>query len=324
MHICAIFNMNIEKKKILTKISRLYYLDDLSQQEIADRLGISRSKVSRSLTQARNEKIVEIKINSIWERYEEIEASLEKAYGLKQCKVVSSNSNADDTYMVLAHEMGNILERLLEDGWYVGIGWGLTLRTIADHLDINRKKNIKVVPMIGGLGKVGTGVHTNSVAKTIADKFGGVSFVIHSPAVLDSKEIKEVIERDSNTSEIIKLADKVDVALLGISDIGPDSTLIKTGNFSIGDFNYLKSLGVVGDLNLIFIDSIGREVKSGLDERIVRASYEKVKAIENTIVAGFGNRKVDVIAGALRGDLVDILLTDEETATGLLERSREV
>jgi len=311
-------NMDIEKKKILTKISRLYYLDDLSQQEIADRIGISRSKVSRALKMARNEKIVEIKINSIWERYENIETEIEKRFKLKQCKVVSSNSNDSDTYKQLAREMGSILERILENNFYLGIGWGLTLRTIADHLEIKKKRDINVVPMIGGLGKVGTGVHTNAVAKTIADKFGGVSYVIHSPAVLDSPEIKEAIERDSNTSEVLKLSDKIDVALLGISDIGQDSTLIKTGDFSMSDFDYLESLGAVGDLNLIFIDKKGKEVKSKLDGRIVRSSIEKVRHIKNVIVAGFGKRKVEVLLAALEGGFIDILLTDEKTALRLI------
>jgi len=97
-------------------------------------------------------------------------------------------------------------------------------------------------------------VHTNSVAKNIADRLGSISYMMHSPAVLDSKEIREIVENDSNTREIIKLSEKIDTALVGLSDIGADSTLIKTGSFSLDEFKYLDSLGIVGDVNLIFID----------------------------------------------------------------------
>ena len=107
-------------------------------------------------------------------------------------------------------------------------------------------KDIKVVPMIGGLGKTGTGVHTNSVAKRIADRVGGISYMIHSPAVMDSREVKEIMEKDSNVKEIMDMSEKIDTALIGLSDLGSDSTLIKTGSFTREDFEYLKSLGVCG------------------------------------------------------------------------------
>ncbi len=200
-----------------------------------------------------------------------------------------------------------------------GIGWGVTLRTVSDYLETNKKINIKVVPLLGGLGKVGTGVHTNSVAKTIADKFGGVSYVIHSPAVLDSRETKEIITNDSNVREIIEMSDGIDTAILGMSDIGADSTMIKTGNFKIQDFKYLESLGAVGDINLIFINESGDPVPTEIDERIVRAPLDKIKKINNVIGIAFGSKKIKIITGALKGKIINILITDEETAEKLIK-----
>ena len=142
--------------------------------------------------------------------------------------------------------------------------------------------------------------------------------MIHSPAVLDSREVKEIIENDSNTREIIELSKKVDTAILGISDIGHDSTLLKSGNFREEEFEYLKSLGVIGDLNLIFIDKQGNHVKNGLDERLIRISLERIKSIKNVMVVGFGKRKAPVILGALKGQIINTLLTDEDTAKQIL------
>lgn len=169
------------------------------------------------------------------------------------------------------------------------------------------------------LGKVGTGFHTNAVAKTLADRLGGISYMIHSPAVLDSKEAKEIIEKDSNTKEIFDMVEKVQIALIGMSDIGPESTLIKTGNFNLVEFKYLANLGVVGDINLIFINEDGEKVSNKINERIITFPIEKVKSIENVIGVGFGRRKVEVIKGALRGKIINILVTDERTAQAILE-----
>jgi DNA-binding transcriptional regulator LsrR (DeoR family) len=217
----------------------------------------------------------------------------------------------------MADPLNDLLERILENGSSLGIGWGNSLKGISDYIDVRGKAGIKVIPIIGGLGKTGTGVHTNSVARNIADRLGGVSYVMHSPAVLDTKEIKEIVEKDSNTREVIKLTEKIDIAMVGLSDIGQDSTLIKTGSFSPEEFKYLESLGVVGDINLIFIGENGEPVPNKIDERIVRISPERLKKVKKVIGVAFGKRKLKVISGALRGRFLDILFTDEETALNI-------
>ncbi|MBE3114233.1 MAG: sugar-binding transcriptional regulator [Actinobacteria bacterium] len=309
---------NIERKKFLSKIARLYYSERLTQQEIAGRLNISRTKVSRYLDEARKDKIVEIKINLPEEDYSNLEYRIEKSFKIKECIVVPTFENNEEILKMMAGPLNNLFERILAGGSYLGIGWGSSLKGISDYINVSGKSDIKVVPIIGGLGKIGTGVHTNSVAKNIADRLGSISYMIHSPAVLDSKEIREIVENDSNTREIIKLYEKIDTALVGLSDIGPDSTLIKTGSFSLEEFKYLDSLGVVGDVNLIFINENGKHVPNRIDERIVRISPDRLKKVKNVIGVAFGRRKLKVILGALRGGLINILFTDEETAENII------
>jgi len=147
----------------------------------------------------------------------------------------------------------------------------------------------------------------------------GISYMIHSPAVLDNKETKEIVEKDSNVREIMEMSSKINTAIIGISDLGMDSTLIKTGSFTVEDFKYLESLGVVGDVNLIFIDENGNHVPNKIDERIVRLPLSGLKKINNLIGVAFGKRKLKVLLGALRGQIINVLFTDEETAIEILE-----
>ncbi len=308
---------SIEKKRILTKIAELYYIENQTQQKIADRLNISRTKVSRYLDRAKKEKIVEIKINPQEGDYSNLENSIEKKFDIKECVVVPTYGNMEETLKAMADPLNDLLERILENGSSLGIGWGNSLKGISDYIDVRDKSGIKVIPVIGGLGKTGTGVHTNSVARNIAERLGGVSYMMHSPAVLDTKEIKEIVEKDSNTREVIKLTEKIDIAMVGLSDIGQNSTLIKTGSFSSEEFKYLESLGVVGDINLIFIDENGEPVPNKIDERIVRISPERLKKVKKVIGVAFGKRKLKVILGALRGGFLDILFTDEETVLNI-------
>jgi len=312
--------MNVKEiNKLILKAARLYYIEGLNQQNIADRLDISRSKVSRYLNSARKNKIVEIKINTPREDYSDIEYRIEKKFKIKQCYVVPSFKNREEVLRMIAAPLNSLLERVLAGGSYMGIGWGNSLKTVAGYINVSGKPDIKVIPIIGGLGKTGTGVHTNSVAKDIADRIGGTSYMIHSPAVLDSREIRDMVENDSNTREIIQLSRKIDTALIGLSDIGPNSTLIETGNFSLKDFKYLNGLGVVGDVNLIFINEKGEHVPNNIDGRIVRISPLRLKKVKNVIGVAFGRRKLGVIIGALKGGFINILFTDEDTAKDIIK-----
>jgi len=313
------FMSELERKRFLAKIASLYYLEGLTQQSIADRLNISRTKVSRYLTRARNEGIAEIKINYPAKDFSSLEYQIEKKYKIGECIIVSTLESSEATIEAMSGSLNNILSRILEDGSYIGIGWGGSLREIAKYINVMEKSDIKVIPMIGGLGKTGTGVHTNSVAKNIADRMNGISYMIHSPAVLDNKEAKEIVEKDSNVSEIMGMSSKIDTAIIGMSDIGMDSTLIKTGSFTTEDFKYLRSLDVVGDVNLIFIDENGNHVPNKIDERIVRVPFEGLKKIKHVIGVAFGKRKLKILLGALRGQMINVLFTDEETAIEIIK-----
>jgi deoxyribonucleoside regulator len=309
-----------EELKLLSKIARLYYLEDLNQQTIAEKLNISRTKVSRYLTKARKEKVVEIRINSQRERFEELERGIEKNFGIKECLLVSSSDDSLETHRQMAVSLSGLLERFLKDGDLLGVGWGKTLKSVVGCLEPEKKIAIKVIPLLGGLGKTSIEVHTNSVAKAFADRFGGTGYVLHSPAVLDSREAKEMLERDSSIREIIEMFEKVHTAVLGMSDIGLDSTMIQTGNFTVDDFKYLSNLGAVGDVNLIFINKEGSPVPNRLDDRIVKISFEKLKKINNVIGIAFGEKKIKIISGALSCGLVNILITDEATGLKLLNK----
>lgn len=309
----------LERKRFLAKIARLYYLEGLTQQSIANKLNISRTKVSRYLTKARGGQIVEIKINYPAVDFSSLEYQIEKKYKIKECIIVSTLESSEATIEAMGGSLNNLLSRILQNGSYIGIGWGKSLRGLSRYINIMEKNDIKVVPMIGGLGKTGTGVHTNSVAKNIADRMGGISYMIHAPAVLDNREVKEIVEKDSNVSEIMEMASKIGTALIGISDLSLDSTLIKTGSFTAEDFKYLEGLGVVGDVNLIFIDQYGNHVPNKIDERIVRVPLERLKKIDHVIGVAFGKRKLKVLLGALRGQIINVLFTDEETAREIIK-----
>ncbi len=290
---------DIESEMLLSKIAHLYYLEDMNQNEIAEKFDINRVKVSRYLKKARDKKVVEIKINYPRESYNEIERKIEKLFDLKECIVVPEYDNSQDTLKEIAVELAGVLDRILDDNDYLGVNWGLTLKGVTDYLQPKRKIKINVVPIVGGLGKIETGIHTNSIAKNFADIYGGTGYVINTPAILDTKEMKQALLKDSNTKEIFKLTNKLCVAIFSYSDISWDSSYSKYGSIRNEELNYLKKLGIVGDVNLDFLNDRGESVPNKINDRVIALSISEIKKIKNVIGIAYGERKVPVTLAVL-------------------------
>ncbi len=306
-----------EMDKLLSKIAHLYYLEDMSQDRIAEKLNLNRVRVSRYLKKAREKNIVEIRINHARESYHDLERSLEKRYGLKECIVIPDREGRSETYGELADSLAGILPRVLKDGDSIGVNWGHTLKEVVALMRTSSRVQVKVVPIVGGLGMIERGIHTNSVARGLADALGGVSYVINAPAVLDSKQTKDVLMRDSNTREIFALLERLDCAVFSFSDLGPESSHAAYGVFSDRDLRYLRGLGVVGDVNLNFIDAWGKPVPNRIGDRIIALSVDGIRGIRTRIGVACGKRKAAITGAVLRGGIVNILIVDRQIAQGL-------
>jgi len=311
--------INSTNKKLLYKVARLYYIENYLQKDIAKKLSLSRVAVSRLLSKARAQKIVEIKINKFDGDYQDLELKIEEKFKINECTIVPTYDNEINIFKEIADSLSSILDRIVVNGDYIGVSWGASLGIISEHLSVEKKENIKVIPIIGGLGGIDKGINSNTIAKNFADSFGGMSYVINCPAVLESVENKKLLENDANTNQIFKLSEKINIAIVGASDLGPESTLYKFSNYSQKDFDYLASLGVVGVVNLGSIDKNGNHVPNIIDERTIALSIDKLKKIKNVILIAIGKRKKDVIRAALKSKMIKVFLTDEKTAEVILE-----
>jgi len=309
----------LNDKKTLYKILKYYYIDDLTQNEIAEKLNISRIKVLRYIDYAKGNGLVETKLNIPIKDSYELEDLIETNYDLKECRIVPSFNNDNDFYKYAGVELSNLLRRVLKQNVYVGVSWSETVRNTLEYINIGKKININVVPIIGGLEIEGTASNSNFIAHIFAEKIGGVNYSINFPAVLDSKEARKIMENERNTKRIKELAEKIELVLTGIGNIGPESTVLKGGYFTPKEINYLNSLDIVGSINLNFIDKNGQEVKSDIDDRIIKIfPLEKFKKTEIVIGIAFGKDKVEALKATLKGKIINLLITDENTARELL------
>jgi len=303
------------KQKLIIKTAKLYYLEGLNLNDISKKLQISPATISRYLKKALESNIVEIKINDIKDENYELEKLLELKYSIRECYIVTYFKNEIKMYKEAAGYLINIFERLLKDDDYLGVSWGRTDKGIIDCMDrVKIKNNIKLVPIIGSMGDVELGINTNSISRKLADKIDGTSYVINSPAFLDTKKIHDAIIKNGNVQRIIELWKKINTAVMGVGNLSTNSTIYKLKIQSKEELDYLKSLGVIGEINLNYINIKGNLVPNEINERLIRMPLEMLKKVKNLILINLTESKSNVLKTVLSQGMVDVLLIDEKTA----------
>ncbi|MDR7481846.1 MAG: sugar-binding transcriptional regulator [Armatimonadota bacterium] len=307
---------------LLAKVADLYYLRDLTQQEIAGRLGLSRPTVSRLLRRSRDLGVVRIEIVAPPDSHHDLERALEECFGLREAIVVTGDADdAAATRRALGRAGARYLERALHGGERLGVSWGTTLRAVVDHLR-GRPLRLTIVPLVGGVGQVAPGIHANDLAAGLAAAFAGQAHLLHAPAIVASPGLRRALLADVGIRRVLALARQVDVALVGIGALVPSSTLVRSGYFSAGDLAQLRRRGAVGDICTRAYTGTGASVDGALDRRILAVSLDDLRRIGTVVAVAGGPEKAAAIAGALRGGLIDVLVTDHLAAAALLEIER--
>jgi DNA-binding transcriptional regulator LsrR (DeoR family) len=306
----------------MAKVADLYYLRDLTQQEIADRLGLSRPTVSRLLQRARAEGVVRIEVNPPEESHHDLARELEERFGLREAVVVTGRSESPTlTRRALGQAGARYLDRCLKGREVVGVSWGTTLNEVVHHVR-PRPLRTTVVPLVGGAGQVAPGVHANDLARRLAQAHGGEVHLLHAPAVVASPEVQEALCSDPGIRRALDLARRAQVALVGVGALVPSSTLVQSGYFSVRELAALRERGAVGDVCTRPYTRDGLPVDEALQRRIVAVQFEDLRRIPTGVAVAGGLEKAEAILGLLRGDLVDVLVTDHLAARAVLRSLR--
>jgi deoxyribonucleoside regulator len=318
--------MSDERDELLANIAMLYYYRDLSQQEIADQVNVSRSNVSRLLKEARERGIVEIYIRHPLQRDAALEAMLIDRFGLREagvCRSVQGNEQA--TMARLANLAVRVLEGYLENARVLAISWGTTIHAIAHSFVPRRRYDIEVVQMMGGVSPTEPSIDGPALVERLARALNGRYRYLHAPLIVDSPETAQALLAQRNIAETLQVAAHADVALVGIGALLPGtSSLLRAGYLSQPEFAQIKAAGAVGDICAHHFDFVGQPCAREYDARLISINLGQVAAIPTVIGAAAGLAKATAIHAALRGGYLDALVTDSLTAEAILTQAAQM
>ena len=314
---------DLEFRRLLYKLARAYYDDGLTQQQIGERFGLSRIRVSRLLRAARDERIVQIAVTPPQGSNTEIERRLEEAFGLKEAVVVACSSrDAASIINQLGPVAATCLTRCLQGNEVVAVSWGTAVLSTVNALPAMDLPNVRVVQFLGGLGELEARTHGADLARRMAQTLGAKPRLILAPGIVKDRVVRDALVMDPQVSDTLELAARADVALVGVGALETCATRLTRDNTLMQEeADDLKARGAVGDIALQFFDADGRKVDHPINQRIVGTDLEAIKQIRRVIGVAGGTEKWRAIHAALRGGLINVLVTDDQTAAQLLTGS---
>jgi len=310
--------MDLNKRALAQKVSILYYEKNKSQNEIAEELEISRSYVSQLLSFARDTGIVEIKINVDEFDMRMIRKEIEfksKFPGLKQAYIMFSETAAY-TESNIGKFAAPYIAEMINDAKIIGINPGIsvekTVNSLENHYFTNTSEK-KVVQLMGGFfnSSVIASAHPNELVNRISAILGCDCYYLNCPAVIENVKLRKALLQEKSIQSVVNMWDSIDLAIMGIGVADSRSKLFNL--FSTNMIEDIEKSGVCGELNINFFDENGMYIPL-MEDNKMSIPFEKLKKVRRKVVICFGEHKKKAILGALRGQMIDVLITDSITA----------
>jgi DNA-binding transcriptional regulator LsrR (DeoR family) len=310
---------NLEQR-LMVRSAWMYYEEDLTQQELSERLGVSRIKVNRLFKKARENGIVQITIKSSYVNYLKMESQLREKYSLTDVIITHEAKEGEPLYRLLADAAAGFISQRLTDGMVIGLGLGSTTTRIVDYLSVEDPVDCTFMALTGGVVNTESGGDMQTIIHDIADRVGGSAKFIYAPFATTTHDIKDAILSDKKVKASLKEAANCDLILFSIGPVNPPGLLYENKYLTDQDLKDLQKHGAVGDALGRFFDSRGELVPTGFDQRIIGISLEDIRRIPLSVVAAGGPAKYQALLGFLQGKNADVLITDRKTAQWLLNQ----
>lgn len=312
--------LGFEQVRRIHTVLAMHFLEGKKQSEISVELNMSTAKVNRLIKQGRELGMVQISINSPYQRLVDLEQALIARWSLDSALVVPAVTDSPGTTLgQVGAVAGNLLVETVRDGDTIAISGGKAVRATIEHLSADQSRDVNVVPMTGGVqGQHYTDV--NHLATLLAEKLGGQATLIHAPLFAETPAERDMLMSVRSVRDVFDAARDASVALVGIGSVaGEQSTFYEAHPTAEDVRRALAESDVRGEFLGHLIDADGRLSNIEFNSRLVALPPGTAARIPTTVGVVSGAEKVGPLRAVLGGKYINALVLDEETARGVLQ-----
>lgn len=312
-----------DRNELLADVAEMYYLEEKTQADISRAIGMTRSAISRMLTEARQKGIIKITVQRPSAFDEELEVALVKRFNLLDAHVLYLRQEPD--YNTLRRRLGwtaaQVLVDLLHAGMICGVTWGTTISATINALQVSSPIPITVVQLGGVLGSSSHAFNAQALVQMLASTLGGEGVYLYSPFLVENEETARSIMSIPTVQQTIAIGRQCDIVLLGIGTITDESfsTLYQGGHMTDDMLAELRAAGVVGDVSGHHFNENGDTPDLPFHKRLVAIGADDLRTIPVRFGVAGSPAKAKAILGSLRGGYVNQLVTDSITAQAILD-----
>lgn len=298
----------------------MYYEQELSQNQIAVKLGVSRPTVSRLLQAAKDQGLVRVQIMDPMQTAGALEKRISEFYQIKEVHVVPVQMVSGTAALeAIGQYAADYLSDLVGNHDTIGIGWGKTIHAIANHLNVNDEVNdVSVVQLKGSVSYSNQHTYAFESINAFAAAFHSIPQYLPLPVIFDQKLTKDLVEKERHIQYLMELGKQANVAVFTVGTVRDSALVFQLNYFSAEETQYLQE-HAVGDVFSRFIDRDGQIVCDEINQRTIGIDLADLRSKEHAILVATGSAKVPAIDGALRGGYANTLIIDQHTAQQLAD-----
>lgn len=303
------------EKNMAIKVAWKYYNEGLTQTEIANALNLSRMKVIKYLEIAKNNNIIQFKIDIDKISDQSLQRQLIEKYNLDDVYIVPSSNHSNVNSIAVA--AAQYIEDRVTNDTMINVGYGEAVSKTLGHLSISSKYKVAFVSLTGGVKfYMPTAIDQSSDYYTNSNYS---HYIIPSPLIVSSESLATQLKNEKSIKSILDMVPYSNLTVIGIGALNEKATLIKEGLLSIRDIEIYKSKGAVGDLLNQFYDINGDIIDLSLHKQLITTEIGVLKSLNHVVAVASGLEKKEAILGALKGGYINVLITEENIAYSLLE-----
>lgn len=310
-------------RDIKTKIAFWYYSAGMTQEEIARRLKLTRQKVNAVIGSLKEDGIVTVSIRGCEQDHVEWEACLEERFGLTRAIIVPDYDDPKLGFLKVANAAAQYLEETLVSGDVIGVSWGRTLAATIREMRFERKPDCRVVQLVGAQSMDDFSAKSDDIVRALSDKLDAPTYMLYAPVVVSRAETKQLLLEEKSIGRSFEMMDRCTVGLFGIGELNEESLMYRKEFFSSEDMERLHADGFCADIGMNPVRTDGSTDNCFLQERLLNASAECIRRMDNTIGVAAGEGKADAVLAVLRSGLLNTLIIDRGMAKAIMEKIKE-